>query len=295
MTTFADLIEESRHHLMTAQPDRLNVLNTTIDSDDDTVTLKYANRGIGEGTRLCIDLEEFHVISTTSVGDLTTATILRGMAGSTPAAHVANAKVYVNPQFSDFRIAKYVNQGFDDLSAQGLFQIKDAEFTYLAGRIGYELIATDLIDIWRVRYQTLGSNINWPVIQQHMWELDNNANLVDFPSGKQLLLREGGMPGQLVRVSYRAGFDPLVALADNVTVSGLHPEAWDLPSLYAAMCLLAGRDVKRTFLNRQPEPRRQEEVPPGAASQSMRPLVERYYSRIDREKVRLQKMYPRGI
>ncbi len=126
--------------------------------------------------------------------------------------------------------------------------------------------------------------------------MDLDANTTDFASGKQLVLAESVRAGQPIQLSYRSGFTHLVTLSDNVlTVSGLQSEAHDLPPLYAAICLLAGRDIKRSFLNRQPEPRRQEEVPPGAANQAMRPLLERYYTRVTQEVKRLKRKYPQAL
>lgn len=298
MTTYADLIEETRHHLMTGQVDRMNILDVTITDVQTSLVLRHPNRGVAEGSRLVIGLEEISVISTVAVGATTVCTVIRGVAGSTKAAHTAGDAIYCNPQFSDFRSGKYVNQGLQNLSTEGLFRIKNVTLTSDTLSLGYNLTGTtDFLDIWRVRYDTPGPASDWPVLRPDQYSIDNDADTTDFASGKQLLIR-GGVPSsnQSIRVSYRASFDPLVNLTDDVlAVSGLHTEAHDLPPMYAAICMLAGREVKRSFLNRQPEPRRQEEVPPGAANQSMRPLLERYYGRVNQEIKRLKRLYPQSI
>lgn len=297
MTTYADLIEETRHHLMTGQVDRINVLDVNITSSQDTLVLRHANRGVSEGSRLVIGLEEMHVISTTPIGATTQCTVVRGFAGSSETAHTAGDVIYCNPQFSDFRISKYINQGLDNLSTEGLFQIRDVTLNSNNTVLGYELTGTTkFLDVWRVKYDTTGPASEWPILRSDQYFVDNSANTTDFTSGKSLTLRNVIMGGQTIQLSYRSGFDYLTTLSDDVlTVSGLHAEAHDLPPLYAAICLLAGREIKRSFLNRQPEPRRQEEVPPGAANQSMRPLIERYYSRINSEVKRLKRLYPQVI
>lgn len=297
MTTFLDLIEETRHHLMTGQPDRLNVLNGSIDNDDTSFTLTYSNKGISEGSILCIGLEEMSVISFNNVGDMVNVVVIRGMNGSTKVAHTAGDIVYVNPQFSSFWLGKYVNQAFNDLSGENLYQMRHQTLTSATTTLSYDLDDLDgFISIWRVRYSTTGVSNLWPILRPDEYIVDLAADTTAFPSGKALLIKEGIETSQTIRVSYRASFDQLVNLTDNVTtVTGLHDEAHDLPSMYAAIHLLAGREVKRSFLNRQPEPRRQEEVPPGAASQAMNPLVKLFQGRLDIEAKRLKRMYPVAV
>lgn len=297
MSMFLDLIEESRHHLMTAQPDTVNVLDGNINDTVDTVTLRHQPKGVSEGSTLCIGLEEMYVLSLTTTGTTTDATVIRHMNGSTAAAHVAGDLVYVNPHFSPFRIGKYVNQGINNLSAEGLFRIRNTTLTANAVTFSYDLNSLDdFIEVWKVRYDTVGPSNEWPYLRRDEYWIDLGANLTEFPSGRALFLRQTIESGRTIQISYKSGFDPLVNLTDDVvSVSGLHSQAHDLPSLYAAICLLSGRDVKRSFLHSQPEPRRQEEVPPGAASQAMRPLIERYYTRIEREQIRLKKLYPQQI
>lgn len=294
MTLYSDLIAETRHHLMTAQPDRINVLDADITSTIDTLVLRYENKGVADGSRLAIGLEEMNVLSVTTTGDFTTCVVIRGVNGSTPALHSEGDHVYVNPQFSDFRIAKYINHGLNSLSGEGLFQIRNTELTSSTVLKGYELVGmVNFIDVWRVRYDEIGTINNWPILRPDEYKIDHAADTTDFPSGQAIILLNQLPTARPIHISYRAGFVPLVNLTDNVlTVSGLHTEAHDLPPMYAAICLLAGREIKRTFLTSQPEPRRQEEVPVGAANQSMNPIVKRYYDRVDIEIKRLRRMYP---
>lgn len=295
MTTFADLIAEARQYLMTSHPDRINILNNTIDAVTTTIPLKNELSAVSEGTRLCIDLEEMHVLSISGTTAGSTAEVVRGYEGSTATTHAIDALVYVSPQFSDYRLGKYINRGLEDLSGD-LFQIKSLEFAFIPTQYGYNLNTPDLLDVWRVRYNTPGPNKIWPVLQRDDWYIDAAANTTDFPDAKQIVLREGGYPGYNFRISYMAEFAPLVGLADDVlAVSGLYKQAHDLPPLCAAYRLLWGRDIKRTFLTRQPERRRQEEVPVGGATMTANSAEELYQSRIRRERRRLKALYPGAI
>ncbi len=295
MTIFADLIAETRQNLMTAHPDRINILNTDINTSVTTVSIRNDLKGIDEGTRLCIDLEEMHVLSVSGSAAGSTAEVIRGFEGSTPVAHTNGAMVYVSPQFSDYRIHKNINRALEDLSGD-LFQMKSVEITFQPTQAGYNFVAPDLLDVWRVRYNTPGPWKDWPVLNRDDWYVDAAANTTEFPNGKQLVLRAGGYPGYNFRVSYLANFAPLVNLADDVlTISGLHTQAHDLPPIYAAHRLLFGRDIKRTFLTRQPERRRQEEVPVGAATMTSNSMTDLYNERLRREIRRLKSLYPGAI
>jgi hypothetical protein len=293
MTTFQDLIEETRHHLMTGQQDKINTLAVLVNDSTDTIPLTYELRGIAPGVTLSCELEEMHVVDAGSTLPGSSCTVIRGVNGSTPAEHAANTIVRLGAQFTDYRIGKYVNEALDDISAEGLFRIDSVEFDYNPSQQGYNLIAPGLIDIWRIKYKTPGPAKNWPVIPAEMWQIDRDASTTDFANGVQLLIQDGGYSGHPIRVSYRRGYDHLTLAADDVlVVSHLHNEAHSIPPLGAAITLLGGREVKRSFLNRQPEPRRQQEVPPGAANQAMLPLVKRYEDRIRKEKRRLRRLYP---
>jgi hypothetical protein len=202
-------------------------------------------------------------------------------------------------------MAKYLNQSLDDISAMQIFRMKSLELDFIASRLGYEITATDIMDIWRVRYDRPGPEHNWPILSPRDWEFDQAANVTDFPSGKALILNRGGFPGHKIHVSYRAKFDPLFDFStfdpatdysdDVLTTTGLHKEAHPILSMDAALSLLVGREVKRTFLNHQPEPRRQEEVPVGGASQAMRPLLLDLAEKVSREVRRLKRLYPEMV
>lgn len=292
MTTTADLIADTRWHLMTGHPDVLNVLDTSIDNVVDTLTLRFELRSMAQGTILCIGVEEMHVISASGSAPGSTVTVIRGFNGSTAASHDADDVVYVGPQFSDFRILRSVNKGLQNLS-NDLFQIKSVQFDYTPARSGYELTPTDLIDIWRVSYDIPGPTREWPFLPPEAWYVDLAADTATFPSGKQIVLRVQLSPGFPVKVSYRAAFSPLVNLTDDVlAVSGLHTEAHDLPAIFAAFYLSTGREVKRSFTTQQPERRRQEEVPPGAARMGTLELQELYERRVNEEKSRLIRRFP---
>lgn len=293
MTTVRELIDRTRHHVMTSMPDRLNILTGAISDTDTTITLTYELLGVADGSRLTIDLEELHVITTSGTTPGSTATVIRGYDGSTAAAHDAGSIVRVNPQFSDFKILKSVNECVSGLAGDGLFRIKPFTFDFNPSQAGYEITAADFLDVWKVTYDTPGPLNNWPEIPRQYFDIDLAADTTDFPSGKAIFLRVPGASGFPIKVSYRAGFATSLDPTANVeSVMGLPTSSTDIPPLGAAIRLNFGRDIKRSFLTRQPEPRRQEEVPPNSAQQSIQTLMRWYYQAIDREKKLLYRQYP---
>lgn len=279
---------------MTGMPDEVNVLHTSVLANDDELVIRYEGKGIAVGARLAIDLEEYHVIAVASTTPESTVTVIPAFNGSTPAAHNAGALIRVNPKFSDWRILRAMNQCIKTLHGEGLYRIRSTDFSYLPAQAGYNLDIDDMVSIWRVRFNTPGPEKRWPVLTQQDYYIDQQPDSVEFPGGQQLVLRTPGYPGYTVRVSYRARFGgPLVAVTDDIeTVTGLPESSHEIPALGAAYRLLAGRDIKRSFLDSQPEPRRSDEVPPGAARNAMLPILELFYRAVDREISLLNRRFP---
>jgi len=296
MTTFLQAIEHTRQYLMTGQQDRTNVLQTAVNASIVTIQFTYELKSVVENSIISIDLEDMKVVATPSSAPGTSVTVIRGFNGSTPATHAINSIIRVSSQFSNWRIGTEINEELGDLSAPdvGLYRIVPVEFDYNPAQQGYNLTAGGLIDIWRVRFDVPGPQNDWPVLRRDEWYLDQDASLSEFPGGKQLVLRVPAFPGHTIRVSYKSSFGgPMTAVTDDVlSVTGLHDEAHDILSIGAALRLLMGRDVKRSFMESQPEPRRSDEVGTQASTAAMRALAAKYDQRIQSEVTRLAQRYP---
>jgi hypothetical protein len=281
---------------MTQQREALNTLAVAVDASTTAWTFANALRFV-DGSRLSVDLEDVYVNSVSSGG--LNASVTRAAYGSTAAAHTTTATVHVNPSWTNWEIAQAVNDELHDLSSphNGLFRIRSADFDYTPSTSGYNLAGLeDMLDVWRVRYQVPGPNDEWPVIGRKMWRIDHAADTTDFADGTQLYLREGGYPGHKVRVTYRAQFDTLTAVTDDVeAVSGLPATAHDILSLGAAIRLLSGLEAQRALSTTQADPRRAEEVQSGNAARAIVPLLEQREDRINAEARRLTAKYPRAM
>lgn len=299
MTTFVQVVDRARRRLLTSHRESFNTLSSGIDDNDTSFSLAGELKGIGVGTRLDVDLEEMYVSAVSGTVPGSTVTVIRGLNSSTAAAHSAGAVVRVNSQWTNFEIGQAVNDELASLSAptNGLFRIRSTDFVFTPSQMGYELTGlSDFLDVWRVRYDMPGPTDEWPVLGRQFWYIDQDADTAEFPSGVQLVLRAGGFPGHTVRVSYRATFDPLSSPSDDVfAVSGLHNEAHDILSLGAALRVMTGHEASRSYLTAQPNPRRSEEVPSGAASRALAPLVASREQRIAEERARLARRFPESL
>jgi hypothetical protein len=213
-------------------------------------------------------------------------------------AHADDTLVYVNPRWSNFTILRAINEELASYSspAHGLFRMRTVpDITFNAARFAYDLTSvTDVIDIYDVRYEALGSTREWPRVRN--WMLARNQDTTDFPSGFALTLVDSPDPGRTMRIQYKAPFGTLTTLADDVqTQTGLPATANDIPPLGAAARLVAAREVKRAFTESQPEPRSAEAVPPGANRNAAAGLLALRNQRLMEESDRLRAAYPNLI
>jgi hypothetical protein len=220
--------------------------------------------------------------------------------GSFATTHTANGLINVNPRFPAVAIIKAINDDIDDLSAptNGLFQMLELTTTFVPVVQGYDLAGLDnddVLEIWEVRGHEYGPANKYPVLPSSMWKLQRNADTQVFPSGLALTLDHGLYPGRPIRIQYKAPYStPLANGADDVeAVTGLHSQAHDIPALGAPARLMQYRELKRSFSEAQGEPRRAQEVPVGASLTASKGLLQYRQNRIDAERSRLQKMYPR--
>lgn len=291
MASANDLIAASKRHLYTGYSETVNRLDGAITSGATSLTLEFDLAGsIQQGTIIAIDTEEILVWA---VSGKTLSTVTRGINGSTAASHSDDAIVTVQPKFSDFRVLQAINDDLRDLSGEGLFQIKTLNITFSPAKYTYDLtsVASDIIDVYEVRYKTPDSTKLWPRINKFV--LSRNMDTTEYASGLALILYEAGFPGQPMRIRYKAPYGTFTAGTDDVaTISGLHDGAFDLPPLGAAIRLMSGREIKRNFSEVQGEPRRHDEIPPGAITNSMRGLIALRTNRLNAEKGRLKAQYP---
>lgn len=264
-TTAGNLVDETLDLLYGSTRPRINTLAAAFsDTTGTSITFTYDITGVTDGTLLSIDQELMHVVGTPNTS-ARTATVIRGVRGSTAATHSNGAQVLVNPKFNRFAVFRQLNHDLNDLSNQGLFQVKTVDLTFIGPQVGYDLTGvTSIYDILEVRYDIPGPSNQWPMIPPSQFRLQRSSETSDFASGFGIFLYRGGFPGMTVRVRYSA---PMAQFTDETTTTttvGLPDTAVDLPPLGAAMAVMIPREGIRDQYEAQPDTRRPAEVPPGA-------------------------------
>ena len=292
MTTGSDWISQTRSYLMSGYAENRNKLAVAYTAGSGTLTFSYALEGIRAGARLCIGLNTFYVWSISGQ----TAVVSGGEDSSTDANAPIGSLVRVAPRFTDSEIWDQLGNDLGDLSSpsNGLFGINSVDLTYNATINGYDLgpISDQILSVYEVKYLTPGPQLDNPRITTNGFRLNRNAINTQFPSGISLQLFQPAMPGYNVRVVYRSVFTMPSTSFANVSSTGLLPSAYDLPPLGAAIRLMEGREIKRSFTEGQGDTRRAGEVAPGAILQSARGLQQMRAQRIAAEAAKLDALYP---
>ena len=287
-------IDETRDLLLTDYVEEQATLAGALDASSTSVSFALPSAivpGVVAGATIEIGTELMYVFSVSGAG---LATVKRGYKGSEAAAHSNGDLVTVNPKFPAYQILDALNHELRDLSSpqHGLFQIKTVEVTFNAAQDGYDLtgVTDDILSIYQVTYSDPGSEASEPAITEYALRRDRNTS--SFASGYGLILHSDAWPGQAVRVLYKCGFGTLTNGTTALSTTGLHPEAYDLPALGAALRLMSSRPIRREFLDEQGSSRSAEEVVSGAISASMRDLRALRLDRINAETTRLYSQYP---
>ncbi len=292
MTTAATLVEKTKGFVLRGHRTGLNKLASGVTAGATTLSFSFDLDRIQKGARLSIGLEHYYVWEVNESAK--TATVQPGTEGTTQAAHFAGDLVLVEPVVSDFEALQAINDDLNDLSSpdNGMFRVRTVDLTYSAALTGYDLTGvTDIVDVIEVRHEAAGSFKDWPLVDN--WSLARDMSTGEFASGTALLIHGDADFGSSVRVKYKAPYGRLAALADNVeSVTGLQATAVDIPPLGAAAKLVAFSEAKRNFTSSQGQPRRADEVPPGAVARSATPDLSYREMRIRHEATRLAAMYP---
>lgn len=284
MTIARDWVSEARGHLMSGYQEEMNRIDVAMDAAQVSVNLAFDPKALTQGAVISVDLEDMYVWSVASKQ----LTVERGFNGTVKATHAINSLVLIKPKFSPYRIFKAINDTLSELSSpdNGLFQVLTKDVAYNPVK-GYYDLPGDVLAPLEVYYYDGITDIH-PIRQ---WDFIRGQDIGVVASGQALRIWDG-MPGRNLRVLYKARFVRFANLDQDVTITGLHADAWDIPPLGAAVRLVPPRDVKRTFSEAQGESRRGSEVPPGSARQAVTGIAALYQGRIAQERTVLQAKYP---
>lgn len=291
-TTVTDLVEDTRRHLYGSVRMDMNRLQTEIsDVGAATLTAEFDLQGIVRSGIIGINDEIMYVLS--AVPTSRQVTVLRGFLGSTPAVHAAGSIIEVNPRFPREYIKEALKREINSWGPR-LFRVTGHDVAVGTTGVAYDMPVSDyyhVVDI-RSRYTTETAR---PLLRG--FSIARDYPIAEFPSGSALLLPQAPAVGTTLRVRIARPFD--TSTFDNDTDVeadvGLATSMVDIPSIGAAYRLLSTREIPRTNMSAQPEPRRAEEVPPGHISSVVRQLEVLRNTRMAEEQFLLRERYPYRI
>ena len=311
MTTFSDWVEKVFRRVYSGALDAtVQIDGTGIGTTDTTFSVVPSNSvAVRVGAILSVDMELMYVTNFSN-GQVT---VVRGYSGSTAAAHTYGTLAYIQPKYTKFDIGVALNDELMRLSSpeNGLFRVGEYTLTWNPVYMGYDLgntnangtansagIPSNFLDILEVRHKIPFPTRNYPKIGK--WKvLRNIPDAAVFPSGAGIVFYEGGYPGQPVFVQYAAPFttvdlsQPANLTTDLTSLTGMQSTMVDIPPLGAEIQLTLPREIKRNFMESQPDPRKAPEIPPLAVSNSVQALMMTYNQRISEEAARLQRQFTR--
>lgn len=289
MTTVATVLNRASRQMLAGVVEERNKLATSLDSSTTSVVLSYDLGGFRAGSVFEIESELFYVWEANTATK--TLTVERGFNGTTAAAHTANVLATLNPRFPRAQMLDAVNAELDDLSStvNGLFRVVTVDLTYNGSDRQIDITSSgtiiELLDA-RLRYQA----DDHPVLSAV--RLQTGLVTTDFASGNTLVFDEPVMAGT-VRVRYKAPFVRATAESSDLTTNCFLPATCDdIVETGVILRMMNGREIKRNFIESQPDTRRADEVPAGAMRDSISNLARLRRERIVAEAARLKAQYP---
>ena len=291
MTTAGNLVDRVVQQLLAGTVEERNKIASSLNASVTSVPITYSLGSLAEQTVFEIESELLYVWAVDVANK--TLTVERGFGGTTAASHSNGTVLTVNPKFPRWQVLNALNDELADLSSpmNGLFQMKTVDLSYNGSDRMVDLASvTSMIDLYDVRWRF--ESDDYPVVRNV--RLARNLPTTDFSSGFALIFDQGIQSGT-VRVWYKDKYTPFTTEASTVASTGATDELVDLLVLGAQIRLLAGREVKRNFIESQGDTRRAEEVPAGAMNASVTNLLRLRRDRINAEAARLVRQYPLRI
>jgi len=292
-TTVSDLIEETKRLLYGSGRQSINRLPAGgINSEQDVITMELDLNDIVRGALLSVENELMYVISAAPASKQ--VTVMRGYMGTEAVEHAQDVYVEVNPRFPRIYIKDALRREIDSWGSR-LFKVTSTNIALSVTTRSYDLGISDFLAVLSVRFSPyIGRTTHSNVLR---WHLLTDQDTVDFPSGAAIeLLGEYPNTGSM-RVTLAQKFDVSV-WDDNTVVEsiGLRSSMIDIPPIGAAWRLMATKEIARTSMVAQPEPRRSEEVPAGHIASVGAQLKKLRDDRIEEERWTLLQTYPlRGV
>lgn len=292
-TLVSDLIEDTKRLLYGAGRLLLNrVPSPGIGISDSTITTEFDLNDITRGSLVSIDDEIMYVMSATAASKQ--AVVIRGFLGTAAAVHATGAFIEVNPRFPRQYIKEALQREIDSWGSR-LYKVTTQPIAFSTMTRIYDLGVTNFINVIGIQLSAYTGRTSRS--RAYRWQVLRDEDTSLYASGTAIeLLGEFPTSGTM-RVKLSQKFDVSTWTdATDVESLGLASSMVDIPPIGAAWRLMSTKEIQRTNLTAQPEPRLAAEVPAGHTASVGAQLKKLRDDRIEEERWTLQERYPaRGV
>jgi len=257
-------------------------------------------QSIQVGSILAIDQEVFLVNAVSVSSNPTsvyTVTVTPAYEGSTNADHAAGTTVYINPKYTRWAIAVALNDALSSMSAPGFGLMREGTTTITYNPVlrGYDLasagVPSDFHTILGLRYDLPDPSHYFPTLRSY--QVARGIQSSKIPGGYALFVNQSAMPGLPMVLTYGAPFIKATSTDQDMNGDlGLPLTCMDIPAIRAEIDLTLVREVKRNFIEGQPDMRKSQDVLAGNVMNSVSGLQALYDRRIDEEANRFRNRWP---
>lgn len=284
MASTLELVDQTiNEYLMTGQRMARAKLGADLNASETDVTLANVQGGLYEGSVLQVGFEAMGVWSYVDP----TASVQRGDYGSTAATHTTGDVAEIDPIFPRYRVLRAIQDELLVLDGDpSIYAPTVVSFTSDEPNDIYDLGANEIHGILDVDQLIDGV---WAPADD--WQVVRGLTGQPGYTGDVGLIINNGASGATTRVAYKGALGSIDEnTADVAATVGL--DILPLLAVGATLHLIAGREVKRTFIEHQGSARRANEVAPFQTLSSGREL-EKLYKRLRTQLVsQLYSQYP---
>ena len=301
-TTIGTVVERIRRQLSSLLRYETNVLAANLNTTATVVTFQYdLPPSIRSGATISIGTETMRVVAYSTASK--EVTVIRDWFDSEAATHTAGDEIWINPRFSGLDIFEAMHDEIASWPA-ALFRTDVRQLAVTSTSQTVELPAE-----WADMYGLVDVRRNWtssvllytPDTTETTWPRANGVvqraaatGWTDGPStGVQFRLHDTHGDGNMLFVAARpfdmTQFDIANDLVDDV---GISLSMLDMLTMGVKMRMLPDIEIARTERRGQDDSRRAEEVPPDAASATLRSMFPIYQRRRSEEITRLNALHP---
>jgi len=298
-STFGDQIERVYRNVMSNQREFTAQLSADYLTGGTTLSIGGEQAQVIQlGSILAIDEEVFLVQEVYLAGtNLYTVTVTPAYEGSTNANHSAGTAVYINPKYTRWAIAVALNDALSTMSAPGFGLMREGTtaITYNPVLRGYDLasagVPSDFHTILGLRYDLPDPSHYFPTLRS--FQVARGIQSSKIPGGYALFVNQAAMPGLPMVLTYGAPFIKATSTSQDMNGDlGLPLTCMDIPAIRAEIDLTLVREVKRNFIEGQPDMRKSQDVLAGNVMNSVSGLQALYDRRIDEEANRFRNRWP---